>query len=613
MLGVLLILMSGMGVVDSGAATNDAGVDVLFSSSKQVAETLSDADYHKAKQLWSLFQKAKRWRERCGSGEWQSNWDYWLGKQWEQSRAPGLSQAVINVIYEAVETQIGHIVDDIPAMVAHARNPAQADVAQMVTKLLAWTDDLNHTDVNLEIPVRSTLVTGFGVRRTDWDETMDGARGAVRYGFVDENYFFTSPWARTLDEAEYLIEAKNVPVSFVRKTWEKGKLVPAGVWDGSLTPLTSGKSDGEYGAFTTTDGSVTTLSKPAGPRQRDGDLVTLLEFWIRQDDGSLRYVVCANGIILQEDLSPYNDDRYPYAIYNAIPSKTSVYGYGMVGVIKKLQRMLNESASYELDQQRYESDSPLVVHQANVVEGRRLDNLPGKVLTDRTPDGRGYYVLQRPGSNGRWVDIEERFLARIRDISGNVDILRGERPAGVSTLGAMEIIRDEANVLVGKVVKHIVSARVDESTLAVNRLRQFFKDQRIVRVTGAGNQQQYVEANVPVGYKPTGEFILKNTIPEDFEADITFSPEAPGGMQAKLERDLALLQARVVDPQFVLDDLEFDRARVDEMLQRMEEQQAAMAQAEAAKTNPQAAQQMQASAASPEDMADQVSQLMASL
>ena len=615
MIGLLIAMTSAFGIVDSGALTNDAGVDVLFGSSKLVGETLS-GDFAKSKQLWAMFQKVKRWKSRCGGDDWQGHWDYWEGKQWERQRAAGLTQAVINVIYETVETQIGHIVDDIPDMVAHARNPGQQSTAQMVTKLLSWTDDLNHTDTALELPVRSCAITGFGVRRVDWDETMDGARGAVRYSFVDENCFFTSPWARTLEEAEYVVEAKNVPVAFVRKTWEKGRLVPPGVWDGSLTPMSGALGQGargDYSAFTTTDGAATQLTKPDSVKDKSKDLVTLLEFWIRQDDGSLRYVACANGIILQEDLSPYNDDKFPYAVYNFVPSKASVFGYGIVGVIKKLQRMLNESASYELDQQRYESDSPLVVHQANIIEGKRLDNLPGKVLTDRTPDGRGYYVLQRPGSNGRWPDIEERFLQRIRDISGSVDILRGERPAGVSTLGAMEIIRDEANVLIAKIVKHVVAARADESTLAINRLRQFFKDSRYVRITGAGNQQEYVQANKPVGYKPTGEYEVENDVPEDFEADITFSPDAPGGMQARMERDLALLQAGVVDPQFVLDDLDFDRARVDEMLQRMDEQAQAQAQAEAAAKNPQAAAEMQAAEASPEDMAEQVNQLMASL
>ena len=608
--------MSGMGIVDSGALENDAGLQTMFGASKTASDQLSEQDYQQAKQLWGMYQKAKRWKLKCGAESWQRYWDFWSGKQWLRQRAPGLSQAIINIIYETVETQIGHIVDDIPEMVAHSRQPDQQDTAQMVTKLVKWTDDLNHTDVELELPVRSCAITGFGVRRIDWDETMDGHRGAVRYAFVDEDYFFTSPNCRQMDlsDARYVVQARNVPADFVRETWEKGALVPPGTWDGSLSPMRgTGTGTGDYSAFTTTDGSVTQLTKPKSAEDKSRDLVTLLEFWIRMTDGGLRYIACANGIILQDDLSPYDDDRYPFALYNFVPSKTSVYGYGIVQFIERLQTMLNESASYELDQQRYESDSPLVVHQANIIEGKRIDNLPGKVLTDRTPDGRGYYVLNREGANGRWPDIEERLLARIRDISGNVDILRGERPAGVSTLGAMEIIRDEANVLIGKIVKHVVAARIDEATMTVNRLRQFFKDQRTVRVAGAGGQQEYIQANQPTGYQPNGEMELKNTIPVDFEADITFSPEAPGGMQAKLERDLNLLQAGVVDQQFVLEDLDFDKARVDEMLQRMQQQAAQEQQAAAAQANPQLAAQMQQQTQDPQDTADQVSSMMAEM
>lgn len=606
--------MSGFGMVDSGALENDAGLQTLFGASKVASDQLSEQDYNLAKQLWALYQRAKRWKLRCGAENWQRYRDFWEGKQWQRQRAPGLSQAVINVIFETIETQTGHIIDDVPPMMANARRPDQREVAQMVTKLQAWTDDLNHTDVNLEKPVRSTATTGFGVRRVDWDASMDGQRGAVRYSFVDEDCFFTSPYAceTDLSDAEYVVQARNVPAGLVRKTWEKGKYVPPGTWDGSLTPMRgTGNGGGDYSAFTTTDGSVTQLTKPKSAEDKQKDLVTLLEFWIRQDDGALRYVVCCNGIILQDDLSPYDDDRYPFAIYNFISSKSSVFGYGIVQFIERLQTMLNESASYELDQQRYESDSPLVVHQANIVEGKRLDNLPGKVLTDRTPDGRGYYVLNRQGAGNRWPDIEERFLARIRDISGNVDILRGERPAGVDTLGAMEIVRDEANVLIAKILKHVIAARIDEATLTVNRLRQFFRDSRVVRITGAGNQQEYIEANKPVGYKPDGSMELANTIPQDFEADITFSPEAPGGMQAKLERDLQLLQAGVIDQQFVLEDLDFDRARVDEMLQRMQEQAQAQQQAAAAAEHPQLAAQQAQEGMDPGAMADQVSAMMA--
>lgn len=608
-------MSSGFGMVDSGALENDGGLQTLFGSSVAAADQMSEQDFAVAKQLWGLYSKAKRFKLKNGAENWQRYRDFWDGKQWQRQRAAGLSQAVINIIFETIETQTGHIVDDIPPMVANARNPDDRETAQMVTKLLAWADDLNHTDVNLEKPVRSCAITGFAVRRVDWDKAMDGHRGAPRYSFVDEDNFFTSPYAveTDLSDAEYVVQARNLPAAFVRKNWEKGKYVPAGTWDGSLTPgrgLTSDANSG-YSAFTTTDGSATQLTKPKNAEDKQKELVTLLEFWIRRDDGEIQYIVCCNGIILQNDVSPYDDGKYPFAIYNFISSKSSVYGYGIVQFIERLQTMLNESASYELDQQRYESDSPLVVNSANIVEGKRLDNLPGKVLTDRTPDGRGYYVLNRQGAGNRWPDIEERFLQRIRDISGNVDILRGERPAGITTMGGLEIVRDEANVLIAKIVKHVVAARIDETTLCVNRLRQFFTAPRMVRITGAGNQQEYIEANKPVGFKPDGEAELANTIPEDFEADISFVPEPPGGMQAKLERDLALLQAGVIDAQFVLEDLDFDRARVDEMTARMEEQAAAAAQAEQQAANPGAVPPEESMA--PEDMAEQVSQMMAGM
>jgi hypothetical protein len=93
-----------------------------------------------------------------------------------------------------------------------------------------------------------------------------------------------------------------------------------------------------------------------------------------------------------------------------------------------------------------------------------------------------------------------------------------------------------------------------------------------VRVTGPGNASQYVQVNKKAGLNSNAEWNLQNQIPEDFECDIDFKPEPPGGFQAKMERDLQLLQAQVVDSQFVQEDLDFDQATIQAIQQRMSQQ-----------------------------------------
>jgi hypothetical protein len=222
-----------------------------------------------------------------------------------------------------------------------------------------------------------------------------------------------------------------------------------------------------------------------------------------------------------------------------------------------------------------------VVKQENIEDGKVFTNAPGETLIDRSQNGNGYYLLSKPGANPKWLEIINAIKDFLQRIGGNVDILRGERPAGVSTLGGMEIVREEANVLVGKMTKQVVASIRQNYMLTISRLRQFMKDSRTVRVTGAGNQSQYVQVNQKAGLQPNGEWNLKNTIPDDFECDIDFAPEPPGGFQAKMERDLALLNAQVVDQQFVLEDLDFDATTIQSIQQRMSSSAQAQQQAEA--------------------------------
>lgn len=582
---------SGGGSVDSPTLANENS----FLSGDGASGSLGDVDRRTARQLWGMLKRAQKWRDVKGlATSWGRWWNDWQSKQWQRNRAAGLSMAVINMLYEICETFVGHVTDDIPDMVARPRHPDNIKAAQLATRLAGWIDDSNGLKAALEKPVRSAVITGTGVRRIDWDETMFSNRGGVRQRFVDEFNFFVSPHATSLEDAAYVLEARNVPVSFVRDCWERGGEVKPGIWDGTLKGgLASEASvpgyegpygDSNYGAFTATDGSATqiTPAKSAFPGQGEKDMCTLIEAWIRQTDQSLRYIACANGIVLQDGPSPYDDDAYPYAVYGVLPSKDSAYGCSLFMFVEKMQREINEMHSFMIDAQKFESDSPLVINQANLEEGRQVDNLPGQILVDRTPDGRGYYLLTKPGANGQYLNIQEYVSDKLREISGNVDVLRGEKPPGVTTLGGMEIIRDEANVLINKMAKHVSEARRRETTLGISRLKQFMKDERVIRLQGSGGREEFVTVNERTTLDVSGEWRLENTLPEGLEVDVDWSPTPPGGPQAQQERALALFGAGLYDNQAALEAMEEDEENIQAILQRQSKAAEQAAKAEAA-------------------------------
>lgn len=568
-----------MAIVSDALSSEGVGLEVK-------SPEKSESDKEKAKLVWKLLADAKSYRSECGWTDGAENWRYWEGKQWERQRPRGYHMPVINQVYKATETFNGHIMDSIPDAVVHPRRPQYKNIAEKLEKLINWVDDINDFNTEIEMPVRAAQCTGVGVWRVDWDPTADNGRGAPSYYYVDEDHVFFGPYSNNIENCPYVLEARQVPISVIRN-WEggKGELVKPGLWDGSLTRIGEPKSTfhqdqprSRWGVVTTTDGLNTQSTPQMGSSNKPKDMATLVEAWIRQDDGTLRYIVVANGIVLQDTASPYDDEEFPYVVMNVIRGK-NIFGHSLVKFYKNLQRQLNESNAYMLDQARYESDSPLVVNAANITSGRPT-NQPGSVYVDQTEGGRGYYRLVGPGPDMKNMSIQEMTINAIEDIAGSVDILRGDRPAGVSTLGGMEIVREAANVLVSKMLKHILAGIKRKNMLVINRIRQFMKDERIVRITGSGGASEYVQVNKRVGFNPDGSPVVEEKIPADFESDVDFTAVPPGGRRIRAEDALQLYQVQAVDQKYLLEEFGIDEERINNVMQRMAEAQQAAEKAE---------------------------------
>lgn len=542
-----------MNAVKSGVAQeegNQAWINPPAGSASSPG-TQSEEKAKIARTVWQMYQEAKRWKESGEFAEAAENWAFWMDRQWSYQRPNHLHMSTDNQEFPTVETFVGNFADNIPESVARSRSPQQARVAEMATKLFNWVNDVNGVTSQNELITRSALVACFGVQRVDWDWTMDGNRGGVRYTFIDENNFFLSPWTKNpdLSDCRYVVEAQNLPIETVRDMFpEVAEMIRPGVWDGSLTPeFMVGSGDRGFGEYLTMPDGKGTVSIGGGASSPETkSLCTLIRVAKKESDNTIRDMWVANSIVCYDGPILYNDGEYPYCLYNVIRDKRSAYGHSLVKWMKKTQNDINLLKSYMMDQQRYSSVNRIVVNQANLEEGKMLTNDPSAALVDQTPDGRGYYLLQQGGANPQFIEIEEMLIDGLRKKTGSVDILHGERPAGVTTLGAMEILRDEANVLVKKMAIQILEGIKRRDALCLNRLRQFLKDERTVRITGKGGQE-YVEVNKKVGVGLDGEWIVGNTIPEDFEADIDVTPLPPGGVAAKFEQAQLMIQTPAED------------------------------------------------------------------
>lgn len=559
-------------------------------------------DREKAKLVWKMLQDAKQFRAPRDK-HWGRWWDLWESNHYSGKIVQTISRAIVNQVFSSVETFVGHVVDILMPPETFARNPRHKRNAKLLTKWLQVVWDRSGAKAELEHCIRSAAVTGVGWAEIPWDETLSSGKGEPAFDPLDERTMFVSPHARNLKQALYVIEAKNVPREYVESAWELGAKVPPGVWDKSLSGQRGYAPGGlgmGYGEMTTTDGSQTGYAKydDISSGKENAGLVTLVKAWIRQRTGKMRLVIVSNGIILNpasmenpnaED-SPYEDEDFPYVSFNLIPTMDSPYGRSLIQFIEGLQEIVDTSLSQVLDAQHYAADPMLIVKDVNSEYANVIQNMPGAILWDNDQTGTGYQWLQGPGFNQAWMQVLEVVIDAMDSVLGRVDVLKGERPAGVNTLGGLEIVRDEANIRVRNLIRWVKASVKRSYLLIISRLRQFVKDQRTVRLLNEFGKEEYIEINPVVGSKPDGSPIVDVTIPPDAEFDIEFGKEEPGGEQARKEFVFQVMATPAEDGlplgtrKWALEKLKIEDA--DEILQQIEQEKGAQAEMAAAAEQP---------------------------
>jgi hypothetical protein len=551
---------------------------------------MPEDERERVKFLGGMFQKSAQYRYRWDR-HWPRWWNLWEGNHYYGKIVHTLTRACVNQVFSSIETFVGHASDILTAPNVFGRREQLRETAKLVTKWLKTCWDQSNAETEIQHVIRSSSVTGVGWIEIPWDTSSNDGRGNPGFLPKDERFMFVSPGARNLQEALYLMEVCNVPREFVENSWEKGKEVPPGVWFPQVNNQRNytgpNPEDGQFAEFMTTDQSQTGWTHLAGMDNKSmRDQVTLMKAWIRQRDGSMRLAVVSNGVLLQDGPSPYDDEDYPYVQMNLLPTLESPYGRSLVQFVESLQEVIDESLSYLLDVQHYAADPMLVVNQVNIEEGQLIENAPGAILFDRSEGSNGYNWLQGPGFNQSWMQILDVITGAMDSVLGRVDVLKGERPAGVNTLGGLEIIRDEANVRMRNLMRWVKAGVKRSYLLMLSRLRQFVQEEREMRITSKKGREEYITVNPIKGETLEGKPIQEQTIPDNAEFDLDFGPEEAGGEEARKEYVLTLLAAKgedglpLVTRKWALDKLDIEDA--DLILQQIDAEKQMQAQAMAA-------------------------------
>lgn len=383
------------------------------------------------RQVEDEYQAAYIYKDSLGlHSTWAKAEDYWLGQQNPAQDAddPG---SVTNIIQPIIESMVADLVSEPMEVFVKgwtATDRAAAPHAQMA---LEWILEKQNLPVKQDRFERQRLKFGTGI----WKVYFQGNAGPLGLPMVDVvgvQNFFPDPKVKQVTDlnlADYVIHAIPRPLSYIRRMWpDKGKLVQPEPFPRYSTEI-FGMAPSAYYNITQNQ-------------------ALLLERWSIEDDGRLRKVVTAHGVLLYDsDKDPqrragyYALDRYPFMPVPCYQREGTIWGFSDYELLKPVQDLINDLDDQIRLNARLMGNIQVVVGIASGINPFKWTAKPGLRIPAR--DINAWRMVEPPsippyvvGRRSEALNYEAQF------ISGRTDAVEGRRVGSLRAASAIIALQE---------------------------------------------------------------------------------------------------------------------------------------------------------------------------
>lgn len=476
---------------------------------------LSDSPEDKAKNLVNdRFKLAESYRQTEQEDIWDRSYNNWKGIL-DQSIYPWRSKLFIPWSFTVVETIIPKVFARDPKWRAISRDPAPAtmgekedlgngliqstaDQATVVNKLLGYQWGRLGMRLKMYDYIKDSLMYSKGYAKITWNlqtktktymepvvdkddkiTFVKKTKSAVEYDdpcidIVDPYDIYVDPDATSLDDAQYLIHRKTVPLEQLKENpnYKNVEQVKA-------TDATKDKYFDDLNRF----------NNNTPPPDSHKHLVEILEYWEAD-----RLVVIANRrVVLRDTPNPYNHKRIPFVELDDYRDPHKYYGQSELSVIDPLQREINAIRNQRRDYDNL-ALNPVIRMVPGVLRNPNSAVMaPGNVWM--VSDLNSMDVFQLPQLQGTARDIENQTAQDIKMAVAIDEIGIGLLPDNPQRRSATEVVT--AQSMAGKRFA-VKIALLEEAVKKIGQMvfdlnQQFLDEERIIQIVGKRGAQEWVK------------------------------------------------------------------------------------------------------------------------
>lgn len=452
-----------------------------------VMEDMSDEKQALLDDIWDSFKAADDFKADEGMyDKWRTNYNYWAGdvNLPTSTTDPG---SETNIIKPIIESQVADLVEADYDIMAHGEEPSDEKFSDDVSHVLKYVMRKNKLEIKLDESERDRLNLGTSCYKVYYDKDLLKGKGMVVLEPKDINLLFpdpkvSHPWK--LQKGEFFIEAMPMSLHQIRHTWPKtGQYVMA---------------EGNWNTET-----ITQIQDNDGGGSNDiiNDVALVLEYWVKDEDLSLRRVYATKDIILEdsyddnphegEDIAEsfYKHGNYPFVMIPCYLDKNSIWGRSDTEDLIPIQDMINDLDDQIRMNARLMGNTQIVVGLGAGINLKKWTNLPG--LKIRAKDPTAFKVVQ-PGTLPYYIgDRRNQGFNEAEIISGRTDVTEGRRTGSLRAAAAIAALQEAGSRRANHKRLMLLKGMSDILDLVLEYIKEFMDEERCFKIIGKKGKSEY--------------------------------------------------------------------------------------------------------------------------
>lgn len=533
---------------------------------------------------------------------WAEYYRMYRSQQWPQRRfAKGQDWRAfltVNYTHAIIESFLAVLFDNKPRTVMKPRSQHQQ--AYTSTMQSCWDSVWERRRLlrTCKMAQKNSFIYGTGIAKLWYNPALEQGLGDIDGGVVPTEYFFPDPDATDVWDAFFLIEARPVPLSYLKRQFgEKAKRVRPDSLVGQAFRNQQGGRGNPTNALFDPNAPMQWYS-PVGDNPLVADqtefssppyrpavnmelYATLVECWVQDDTEELvsvetvqlnpltgqpaiiteqykrpkypygRLIHVAGGETLSDRPSPYR--MWPYVRFVDIEMPGEFWGLGEVELLRDLQIELNKRRSQLIDNAAMCGNVIWIVDKDSGVTRESLTNRPGLIVEKMA--GRQVERVSPPQIPGWQWQMVQLAIQDMREISGaSVAALSGAPVKGARSGHAMEAGMAQQTTRIRMKGQNLDQSLEDMTRIGISHMQQFYTTGRVVRIIGWDGFEVFVPFD--------GQHIRG-----DWDIGVETSASAMMSKSARAQQSIEMYKLKAIDRRALLQGTDYpDR---EEILRRL--------------------------------------------